>query len=143
MHFKLLHEVDQRGGIKSLGVGLEIKIGDLEVALPITPMFERYEDFEREVERAAQGLKDLISKAERLVKGGDEEEGITEEMDAPKIWEILNRIEDDEEFCRRFNSMGEEQRREVAEYVLTQCNIFSGKASVFSARYNSKSLLLE
>ena len=143
MHFKLLHEVDQRGGIKSLGVGLEIKIGDLEVALPITPMFERYEDFEREVERAAQGLKDLISKAERLVKGGDEEEGITEEMDAPKIWEILNRIEDDEEFCRRFNSMGEEKRREVAEYVLTQCNIFSGKASVFSARYNSKSLLLE
>ncbi len=143
MHFKLLHEVEQRGGIKSLGVGLEIKIGDLEVALSITPMFERYEDFEREVERAAQGLKDLISKAERLVKGGDEEEGITEEMEAPKIWEILNRIEDDEEFCRRFNSMGEEKRREVAEYVLTQCNIFSGKASVFSARYNSKSLLLE
>jgi len=30
----------------------------------------------------------------------------------------------------------------VAEHVLTHCNVFSGKAAVFSSRYDGQSALL-
>jgi hypothetical protein len=59
------------------------------------------------------------------------------------VWSILSSIEDEDQFVRRFNALEEEKRREVAEYVLTKCNIFSGKASAFSSRYSNETGLLE
>jgi hypothetical protein len=39
--------------------------------------------------------------------------------------------------------MSYEKRIEVADYVLSHCNVFSGQASVFSMRYNSEEGLLD
>lgn len=34
---------------------------------------------------------------------------------------------------------GEGKKKEVAEHVLSRCNLFSGKAAVFSSRYDENS----
>ncbi|GEM_PF-708181 len=144
--FKILKKAEKSGqggkGI-ALGVGFDTKIGDGAVEFSLTPMFENYSDFRKGVDKLKGELEDLCLEAEMLFSGGEAQEDISGEMSGREIWEKLSQIGDEEEFARQFNLLGEDKRREVAEHVLTQCNIFSGKASIFSARYNSKSLLLE
>ena len=60
-----------------------------------------------------------------------------------KAWSILSQIKEEDHFIRSFNGLDENKRREVADYVLTHCNVFSGKGSAFSARYSNVSGLLE
>ncbi|MEW6665267.1 MAG: nitroreductase [Thermodesulfobacteriota bacterium] len=57
---------------------------------------------------------------------------------AEKIWVVLSGMEE-KAFVEAFNGLEEVKRREVAEYVLTRCNIFSGNARIFSARYDEES----
>lgn len=42
-----------------------------------------------------------------------------------------------------FNDLEEVTRRRVADYVLTSCNVFSGRAAFFSERYESESATME
>ena len=72
-----------------------------------------------------------------------EETEFTPEMSPEQIWSILSQIDEEDLFIKGFNSLDDTKRRELAEYVLTRCNIFSGKGSIFSERYNSESGLLE
>lgn len=64
-------------------------------------------------------------------------------MKAEEIWSILSAILGEVDFIQAFNALEEGTRREVAEHVLTHCNVFSGKAAVFSSRYDEKSALME
>ena len=64
-------------------------------------------------------------------------------MTEEEIWKVLTDIGDEKLFIDAFNSMDEATRKRVADHVLTRCNIFSGKGSVFSSRYNNDSGLLE
>ena len=41
------------------------------------------------------------------------------------------------------DNLEETKRKEVAEHVLTRCNIFSGRGAVFSARYDSETGYME
>ena len=68
---------------------------------------------------------------------------ITDDMDPEQIWSVLAGIEDETSFIRRFNQLNERQRRGVAEHVLTRCNIFAGKAALFSSQYTDESGKLE
>ncbi|MBN2123823.1 MAG: nitroreductase [Deltaproteobacteria bacterium] len=61
---------------------------------------------------------------------------------ADRIWAALSGMRE-KEFIDAFNRMKEVKRREVAEYVLTQCNVFSGNAMIFSGRYDEASALME
>jgi len=67
----------------------------------------------------------------------------TPEMSSEQIWSILSQIDEEGLFIKGFNGLDDTRRRELAEYILTRCNIFSGKGSIFSERYNSESGLLE
>ena len=64
-------------------------------------------------------------------------------MNAGEIWSILSAILDEGDFIQAFNALEEGKRKEVAEHVLTHCNVFSGRAAVFSSRYDDKSALME
>ena len=64
-------------------------------------------------------------------------------MAPEEIWSILSGVSDEDLFIKGFNNLDEGKRRDVAEYVLTQCNIFSGKASIFSSRYNNETGLMD
>ena len=61
---------------------------------------------------------------------------------ADEIWAALSGMSE-KAFVEAFNRLKEVKRREVAEFVLTQCNVFSGNAMIFSARYDETSALME
>jgi len=84
---------------------------------------------------------DLNNLKKEIRKEGELE--FTPEMSPEQIWSILSQIDEEDLFIKGFNSLDDIKRRELAEYVLSRCNIFSGKGSIFSERYNSESGLLE
>jgi len=55
----------------------------------------------------------------------------------------LLQLDSIEEMRGIFNALGSEKRQEVADFVLTQLNIFKGTASTFSQHYNEQECLLE
>jgi hypothetical protein len=63
-------------------------------------------------------------------------------MSPDEIWQVLSETADEDRFIDLFNQLEREKRKEVAEYVLTQCNVFTGRGAVFSARYDSETALL-
>ena len=87
-----------------------------------------------------EGLDSLLAKAKGLFRESPAEEGLDlrSDMEPEEIWSILSVVSDEDLFINSFNNLDEAKRREVAEHILTRCNIFSGKASVFSSRYNNE-----
>jgi hypothetical protein len=64
-------------------------------------------------------------------------------MKPEEIWTILSAILDEGEFIQSFNALEQGKRKEVAEHVLTRCSVFSGRAAVFSSRYDDNSARME
>ncbi len=84
-------------------------------------------------------MERVLEEAKTHFKGPAQkgDSGFEPETSAEEIWPILTGIKDESIFVERFNSLDDTKRREVAEYILSKCNIFSGRGSVFSARYNN------
>ena len=87
-----------------------------------------------------------MKRAKDLLEG-DRSSDVTIEFDvdmAPEeIWALLSEVDDEDLFVTTFNNLEESRRREIAEHVLTHCNIFTGQASVFSSRYDNESGFME
>jgi len=126
-------------------LGICLKIGDTETICPISGICDSYEAFEMEVVAVKNNLERVINMAKGIFSGSSLQETLelNEDMSPEKIWSILSSVDDEDLFVNSFNTLYEEKRKEVAEYVLTHCNIFSGKASVFSARYKDDSGLMK
>ena len=98
-----------------------------------------------EVKKLQDSLGRLLEEAKGIFEDFATGEGIelTPDMKPEEIWAILSRTKDELLFVKHFNGLDDEKRREVAEYILTQCNIFSGMGSIFSARYDHETAFLE
>lgn len=106
--------------------------------------FSTQEELQKEVHTIHVELQHILEEAKNLFeKNVIPASELQQDMDAEQIWKVLNNIKDEQQFIVTFNSLHEKKRREVANFVFTQCNAFAGKASVFSLRYNSDSALLE
>ena len=92
-----------------------------------------------------ENLNSVIENAKDRLGGKDSTGDIkvASGMKAEDIWKMLADINNVERFLEQFNILAPEIRHAVAEHVLTKCNVFSGKASVFSARYNDSTGYLE
>lgn len=128
-----------------LRLGVRIKIAGHETTCPISKICNSYEALEIEVqalknhlERIMNGARNIFSRSS--IQGGLD---IRPDMTPEQVWTILSNIADEKLFVDSFNSIDEIKRREIAEHVLTECNIFSDKASTFSSRYNNESGLME
>jgi hypothetical protein len=130
---------------KSAQLSISIRVGSHETYCPITRICHSYAELDIEIQSLENLLNGLRDRAKELFGGEGCGSGVElrSDMDVEEIWSILSEIADEEIFINSFNGLEGMKRREVAEYVLTSCNIFSGKASVFSARYDSEPALLE
>jgi hypothetical protein len=126
-------------------LGIRLKIADHETTCPILRVCNSYGALESEVEAIKSNLERIMSRAKEIFRESSipENLAIRPDMKPDEIWSILSHIADEDVFVQGFNGLNDPIRREVAEYVLTRCNVFSGKASVFSSRYNNESGLLE
>jgi hypothetical protein len=132
-------------GETTVSVGIRLKVGGHETTCPISRACDSYETLEIEVQVIKNSLDSLLTSAKRVLGEPEAEEGLdlSSDMESEEIWSILSAVSDEDLFIKSFNNLDENKRKEVAEYVLTQCNIFSGKASVFSSRYNNETGLMD
>jgi hypothetical protein len=135
----------EKGKKEGCRLGIRVNVRGFETICPVTPFCESYKTFEVEIQNMTKGLEQILAESRRIFQKPDAGEmfGIEPPMKAEEIWGILSRIADNNVFATTFNKLDEGKRKEVAEHVLTRCNVFSGKASVFSSRYNDSTMLLE
>ncbi len=142
---ELITETAKEGEGTEYRLGIRIKVGGHETVFPLTPPCRSYRAFEEEIEKIRGSLEELSRRVKTLYEAPSLEKsfGIEPHMSAKEIWSILCSIPGEEVFVTTFNTLEEAKRRETAEHVLTKCNVFSGRASVFSSRYSEETALME
>lgn len=128
-----------------LRLGIRVKVGGQESICPFSGVFRSSQELSKALERLVADLERLSSQG-RAIFGGEQgagDQALSPDMPPDEIWEILSETADETRFIALFNHLSEEKREEIAEFVLTRCNVFSGRGAVFSARYNSETALLE
>jgi hypothetical protein len=130
---------------KEISIGIEVRIAEQQVSCSISRACKSYEELVVEVERIQDNLNRILELGKRVFTGSlhGEKRKITSEMSPQELWSILSEIGEEELLIESFNDLDEDKRREVAEYVFSRCNVFSGKASVFSSRYDTVSGLMK
>lgn len=133
------------GESREIRIGIRVNVAGHETLCPLSGSCRSYEEFEAEIEAVKGDLDDLLNRAGRIFRNDAAGDGLglTPEMDAAQIWTVLSQLEKDGAFIEGFNQLEEAKRREVAEYVLTHCNIFSGRAAFFSAHFDQDSGIMQ
>ena len=133
------------GQDKEIRLGIRLRLSGNETLCPISRSCRSLDVFESEVQAFREELDGILDQGKAFFRASrvQGELDIRSDMGAEEIWSILSATEDDGLFVEGLNSLEESKRREVAEYVLTKCNIFSGKAAVFSSRYDDGAASLE
>ena len=126
-------------------IGIPLRIGGHVTTCRISNPCASYGALEAEVQSLKAHLDALLHEAEEVFEGSATGDGLDlrPDMTPEEIWSILSELSDDDLFVRGYNGLDEPKRRAVAEHVLTQCNVFAGKAAAFSSQYNSDTGLLE
>jgi hypothetical protein len=103
-------------------------------------------EFEREVDALKAAMDDLLQRAREAFRERDGEPagGPSLQLESVEdIWQALENCTTIGEMQKIFNGLDPEKRQEVADFVLTELNIFKGAASTFSQHYNEEDCVLE
>jgi hypothetical protein len=144
--FELITQPGEGQGKKpEVQVGVRIKLSSFETTCFVTRPCQSYHALESEVQVIRQNLEDVLKEARKAFESASKRDnlGLKPDMTAGEIWTVLSAILDEGDFVQAFNALEERKRKEVAEHVLTHCNVFSGKAAVFSSRYDDTSARIE
>jgi len=113
----------------------------------LTPECNTMEGFEQAVVEIKKRMDSVLERARETfqqyqaqAKG---EKAVSDFHNAEEIWQALEECSSLEEMRELFNGLSVRKRQEVADFVLTQLNIFKGAASTFSQHYNEGEYLLE
>ena len=125
-------------------LGIRVHLSSFETTCFVTQPCQSYHALESEVQAIRHDLEDVLKEARKTFESASKRDnlGLKPDMTAGEIWTVLSEILDEGDFVEAFNSLEQGKRKEVAEHVLTHCNVFSGKAAVFSSRYDGQSALL-
>ena len=113
----------------------------------LTPECDTMEGFEQAVDELKKRMDSALERArETFQQSPDQAKGekaVSDFHNAEEIWQALEESSSLEEMRELFNGLSLSKRQEVADFVLTQLNIFKGAASTFSQHYNELEFLLE
>jgi hypothetical protein len=131
----------------SLRLAVRAYPSDTKGLVSLTPDCETLEVFEHAVAELRKTIDNLVERARETCRQYqvqvEGEKAITMPQSAEEIWENLKECSSIEDMRELFNSLNLDKRQEVADFVLTQLNIFKGAASTFSQHYNEEEYLLE
>lgn len=132
-------EGNQKGRVIKLGI--RIRLGDHETFCPISEPIGSRNEWDAAVQRILEGIERISHKGKELLEPpkGEKSPDLSEDLNPEELWSRLSQFEEEDHFIRTFNELESSRRREVADYVLTTCNIFSGNAAIFSSRYDDES----
>jgi hypothetical protein len=126
-------------------IGTRLKLSSFETTCPVTNPCQSYPALESEVQAIRQNLEDILKEGRNFFEGASKRDnlGLRPDMTAGEIWAVLSAVSEEGDFIQAFNALEAAKRKEVAEHVLTHCNVFSGKAAIFSSHYDEESGLME
>lgn len=132
-------------GHAGVAIGISVKIAGKETLCPVTRVCNSMDSLELEIESLKDDLSNILTGAKGVLEGSSPEAVIEFEPDMTpgEIWTILLSITKEKMFMEAFNKMDDQKRKEVADYVLSECNMFSGKGALFSSRYDNITGLIE
>jgi hypothetical protein len=139
----------EEGEAASLRVRLAVRAypSDSKGFVSLTPDCETMDGFEQAVAKLEENMASMLQRAREKfqqyraqVKG---ETAVTDLHSVEEIWQTLEECASVEEMRELFNALSLSRRQQVADFVLTQLNIFKGAASVFSQHYNEEEYLLD
>jgi hypothetical protein len=113
----------------------------------LTPDCETIEGFEKAVGNLKKSMDSILERAKTTFQQYQTQvegkTGVADSHSSAEIWQTLEECSSFEEMREYFNGLSLNKRQEVADFVLTQLNIFKGAASIFSQHYNEVECLLE
>ncbi len=143
--FKIIEVREKReDDKKGFCIGIDIRVAGRDVSCPVSDVCHSDKDLAIEVEGIQENLNRIAESGKGLFGIDLPGKGprITPETPTEEVWSILSEITEEDLFIESYNALDPTKRTEVAEHVLSNCNIFSGKGAVFSARYDNKTGLL-
>ena len=147
LHLDLIQQ--EEGALAPIRVRLVVRAypSDSRGYVSLTPDCETMEGFEKAVGNLKKSMDSILESAKTTfqrhqaeIKG---ETAVTDFHNSEEIWQALEECSSIEEMRVRFNALSLRKRQEVADFVLTQLNIFKGAASIFSQHYNEQDYQLE
>ena len=142
--FEIIHgNKESEDSQATFSLGIKIKIGQFANPSSITEFLPK-DSLKFEIKSIKNELEEILKKLEIL----DEENlsngimGFDDNASPVEMWEVLSAIADNSILNEHFNSLSEIKRRELAEYIFANCNMFAGKGAYFSARYVQETALL-
>jgi hypothetical protein len=132
---------------KTLQAQAGITSDQYEETLYLTSACSSLEHFEKEIQRLQKELEDVLSEVraqwDQLTRHPPQADHTQPTADPESIWENMKTCDSDEAMFSYFNGFDEDVRQQVADYILTQVNMFQGKAPVFASHYNATTFVLE
>jgi len=113
----------------------------------LTPDCETLEGFEKALAHLKKSMDSILESAKTTFQQHqaklEDQTAVNDFHSSEEIWQALEECSSVEEMRVRFNELSLRKRQEVADFVLTQLNIFKGAASIFSQHYNEQDYQLE
>lgn len=146
-----LEEEKATGAEHQLSVAAAVDMADTEGSritgqVLLTEKCLSYKAFEEQILQIKQQLDTMLEKSQKIFEPGSSKDygpEFNENLSDEELWNIMSEIKDADILLEKFNGMSYEKRIEVADYILSHANIFSGAGLVFSERYNSEKGILE
>jgi hypothetical protein len=101
------------------------------------------DDFRQEIGRMKAELDDVLASAEQKLEAVRKDSGGSTAGDPAQIWKDMESMGSDTEMFTYFNGFSASDREIIAEYILTNVNMFKGRGPVFSEHYDALSHVLE
>jgi hypothetical protein len=147
LHIDLVEK--KQGALGEVSVRLVVRSypSDSRGYVSLTPDCETMEEFEKALAHFKKSMDSILESAKTTFQRHQakvkDQKAATDFHTSEEIWQALEECSSIEEMRVRFNELSLKKRQEVADFVLTQLNIFQGAASIFSQHYNEQEYLLE
>ena len=145
LHLDLVEQEKGELGTVRLRLVVRSYPSDSRGYVSLTPDCETMEEFEKALAHLKKSMDSILDSVRKTFKEHQarDETAVDDFYTAAEIWHALEECSSIEEMRVRFNELSLRKRQQVADFVLTQLNIFKGAASIFSQHYNEQEYLLE
>ena len=147
LHLDLIQQ--EEGALAPIRVRLVVRAypSDSRGYVSLTPYCETMEGFEKALAHLKKSMDSILENAkttfQKYQDKVNDQTAVNGFHSSEEIWQTLEECSSIEEMRVRFNELSLRKRQEVADFVLTQLNIFKGAASIFSQHYDEVEYLLE
>jgi len=142
----VIQTVEGEGGVPRVRVVTRSYPSDARGFVLLAPECERIEQLERAISHLKEKLDTMLREGMTLFRKHQAEREATLKP-IPKtpqeIWTAMEGSGDLDEMREHFNLLPLEKRKEVANFIFSNVNIFKGAASLFSQHFNEEACLVE